>query len=450
MRAKILKRLLRPWLLAGIATGVMAGPVTAAEWTHDPSDSSSAEAGPSSWVELVSSSCAGLMQSPINIVSATPQAGPPLEFDYQDNTLTVTNTGHVIEVPYGAGSELRVGNDIYELESIQFHTMSEHTYLGQQFDMEAHLVHRNVLTNELAIVAVFLQGGTSQNSFVFPAIDNAPETVTSASTLLTVNASDLLPASSALTTTSADMPINYTPVAYSPLEAGALAYTPVGYWDKDWKQTWKQSWEASKEAWKTNWDKWKEALRDSLSVDDKDERKEARKAAKDERHAAMQARHEERHEQRHARHDERQDGQEWRNEERHEERHARHDERHEDRHARRDERREDGDPPPPDDEPPPDPDPVPDPDPLPDPDPPSDTVKVDTYFEYMGSLTMPPCTEGVRWFVIPAVIDVSSASVTEMQRLVGLFPNYDGYPFNNRPLQPVFMQQILQIEPAVP
>jgi carbonic anhydrase len=391
------------------------------------------------------------MQSPIDIVSATAQAGPPLEFDYQDNTLTVTNTGHVIEVPYAAGSELRVGNDIYELESIQFHTRSEHTYLGQQFDMEAHLVHRNVLSGELAIVAVFLRGGASQNGFVFPAIDNAPETVSSATTSLTVNARDLLPASGALTTTSADAPVEYTPVVYSPFADGAMAYTPVGYWDKDWKET-----------WKANWAKWKEALRSAMLIEDKEERKAAKEAAKEERKAAKEAAKQERREAREARHEERRDGrqarreerhddQEARDDERHAERHARQDERHEDRHGRRDERREDRDQPPPEDQPPPDPDPVPDPDPLPDPDPPADTfVTVDTYFEYMGSLTMPTCDEGVRWLVLPAVIDISSASVAEMQRLVGLFPHYDGYPFNNRPLQPVFMQRILQIEPAVP
>lgn len=403
MRAKILKRLLRPWLLAGIATGVMAGPVTAVEWTHDPSDSSSTQAGPNSWSEAVSSSCLGLTQSPIDIVVATSQAGPPLEFDYQDNILTVTNTGHVIEVPYGAGSELHVGTDVYELESIQFHTLSEHNYLGQQFDMEAHLVHRNVLTGDLAIVAVFLQGGVSQNGFVFPAIDNAPETVSSVNTLLTVNASDLLPASSALTTTSVDMPFEYSPVAYSPFADAAMAYTPVSHWNSDWKE-WQQSW---KQTWKANWSKWKEVLRSALATDDKDERKAIREAAKQQRREAKEARREAHEEGKHKK----------------------------DKHK--------------DDEPPPEPEP--DPAPLPDPQPPaSSVVTVDTYFEYSGSLTMPPCTEGVRWFVIPAVIDVSSASVTEMQRLVGLFPNYDGYPYNNRPLQPVYLQNPLQIKPVVP
>ena len=417
MRAKILKRLLRPWLLVGIATGVLAGPVTAAEWTHDPDDNSSAEAGPNAWVELVSPACGGMSQSPIDILAVTPQVGPPLEFDYKDITLTVANTGHVIEVPYEMGSELRVGNEIYQLESIQFHTTSEHTYLGQQFDMEAHLVHRNILSGEVAIVAVFLQGGTSQNGFVFPAIDNAPETVTSNGTLLTVNARDLLPSSGVLTTSSADAPIKYAPVAYSPFVDTAMAYTPVGYWDKDWKKTWKASWE-----------EWKEALRSAMLIDDKEERKAAKKAAKEERREAREARHEERHEDR-----------EGRNEERHEERHARHEQRQEDRDARRDERREDRNQPPPE------------PDPLPDPEPPGDTlVTVDTYFEYMGSLTMPPCDVGVRWFVLPAVVDVASASVTEMQRLVGLFPNYDGYPFNNRPLQPMFNKQLFQIQSATP
>ena len=49
-----------------------------------------------------------------------------------------------------------------------------------------------------------------------------------------------------------------------------------------------------------------------------------------------------------------------------------------------------------------------------------------TYFTYMGSLTTPPCSENVLWFVMKNPIYVSEAQVKNFDRL---------YPMNARPLQ---------------
>jgi carbonic anhydrase len=50
-----------------------------------------------------------------------------------------------------------------------------------------------------------------------------------------------------------------------------------------------------------------------------------------------------------------------------------------------------------------------------------------SYFTYMGSLTTPPCSENVLWFVMKNPIYVSEAQVKNFDRL---------YPMNARPLQP--------------
>ena len=50
-----------------------------------------------------------------------------------------------------------------------------------------------------------------------------------------------------------------------------------------------------------------------------------------------------------------------------------------------------------------------------------------TYYTYMGSLTTPPCSENVLWFVMKNPIYVSEAQVKNFDRL---------YPMNARPLQP--------------
>ena len=51
-----------------------------------------------------------------------------------------------------------------------------------------------------------------------------------------------------------------------------------------------------------------------------------------------------------------------------------------------------------------------------------------SYFSYMGSLTTPPCSEGVRWYVLRDVIEVSPAQIDRFAAL---------YPDNARPTQPL-------------
>ena len=50
-----------------------------------------------------------------------------------------------------------------------------------------------------------------------------------------------------------------------------------------------------------------------------------------------------------------------------------------------------------------------------------------SYFTYMGSLTTPPCSENVLWFVLKNPISVSEDQVKNFDRI---------YPMNARPLQP--------------
>jgi carbonic anhydrase len=50
------------------------------------------------------------------------------------------------------------------------------------------------------------------------------------------------------------------------------------------------------------------------------------------------------------------------------------------------------------------------------------------YYVYTGSVTAPPCTEGVKWFVLKTPVDVSMPQIAAFARL---------YPNDARPLQPV-------------
>ncbi|HSX64028.1 MAG TPA: carbonic anhydrase family protein [Pseudoxanthomonas sp.] len=58
------------------------------------------------------------------------------------------------------------------------------------------------------------------------------------------------------------------------------------------------------------------------------------------------------------------------------------------------------------------------------------------YYRYEGSLTTPPCSEGVRWFVLKRPAKASAEQLSLVQKVIG-------HP-NNRPVQSVGARVILQ------
>jgi carbonic anhydrase len=57
------------------------------------------------------------------------------------------------------------------------------------------------------------------------------------------------------------------------------------------------------------------------------------------------------------------------------------------------------------------------------------------YYAYSGSLTTPPCSEGVKWVVLKTPIQASSKQISTFQNRVG--------PATNRPVQPIHARTIL-------
>jgi len=51
------------------------------------------------------------------------------------------------------------------------------------------------------------------------------------------------------------------------------------------------------------------------------------------------------------------------------------------------------------------------------------------YYRFNGSLTTPPCTEGVRWFVFKETLSISKEQVAKFQKIM--------HGVNNRPIQPL-------------
>lgn len=50
------------------------------------------------------------------------------------------------------------------------------------------------------------------------------------------------------------------------------------------------------------------------------------------------------------------------------------------------------------------------------------------YYTYMGSLSAPPCTEGIRWYVLKTPVEISAKQIAAFAKL---------YPHDVRPLQPL-------------
>jgi carbonic anhydrase len=57
------------------------------------------------------------------------------------------------------------------------------------------------------------------------------------------------------------------------------------------------------------------------------------------------------------------------------------------------------------------------------------------YYVFEGSLTTPPCSEGIKWYVLKTPIEASASQITAFAKL---------YPDNARPVQPVNGREVLQ------
>lgn len=66
------------------------------------------------------------------------------------------------------------------------------------------------------------------------------------------------------------------------------------------------------------------------------------------------------------------------------------------------------------------------------------------YYAYSGSLTTPPCSEGVRWFVLKQPVFVSQGAIDHLHEVNRNFANAGGFPNNNRPVRPLNGRVILE------
>ena len=122
-------------------------------------------AGPDAWGKMRPefSKCAtGQRQSPIDIRGGIAVDLEPIKFDYRPSAFSVIDNGHTVQVNVEPGNSITITGKRYELVQFHFHRPSEERVNGRQYDMVAHLVHKDV-DGHIAVVAVLLDRGSAQS-----------------------------------------------------------------------------------------------------------------------------------------------------------------------------------------------------------------------------------------------------------------------------------------------
>jgi carbonic anhydrase len=127
----------------------------AAHWSYE------GEGGPQAWHQLKPEfeKCGnGTRQSPIDIRDGIRVDMDPVQFEYRAGPFRVIDNGHTIQVNVARGNFIEAMGRRFELQQFHFHRPSEERIDGKQFDMVAHLVHKDI-EGRLAVVAVLLERG---------------------------------------------------------------------------------------------------------------------------------------------------------------------------------------------------------------------------------------------------------------------------------------------------
>ena len=144
-------------LRAAKAAAGQGADAQAAHWSY------AGAGGPAEWglMKPEFSACAnGTRQSPIDIRSGVKVDLEPIQIDYRPSGFSVVDNGHTIQVNIEGGNSIEVQGRRYDLLQFHFHRPSEERIDGRQFDMVAHLVHKDP-EGRLAVIAVLLDRGSA-------------------------------------------------------------------------------------------------------------------------------------------------------------------------------------------------------------------------------------------------------------------------------------------------
>ncbi|WP_024772693.1 carbonic anhydrase [Aquimarina macrocephali] len=156
--------------------------------------------GPEFWDSLCSGAwtdCGGNTQSPINIEDSSAienQGLGDIATSFGSSTTEIVNNGHTIKFIYNSGSTSTINGITYTLKQFHLHTGSEHTVDGVRSPMEAHLVHQDPITGDLAVIGIFFEEG-AENEMLSNFMNDLPVNGGGHyNSSFTFNVEDILPA----------------------------------------------------------------------------------------------------------------------------------------------------------------------------------------------------------------------------------------------------------------
>ncbi|KAB1222376.1 Bifunctional monodehydroascorbate reductase and carbonic anhydrase nectarin-3 [Morella rubra] len=102
------------------------------------------------------------MQSPIDLLDRRVQVFPSLgklKRDYKPAPAVVMNRGHDITVKWkGDAGKIKINGTEYKLEQCHWHSPSEHTFNGSRYNLELHIIHSSP-SGEIAVVGIVYKYG---------------------------------------------------------------------------------------------------------------------------------------------------------------------------------------------------------------------------------------------------------------------------------------------------
>ena len=113
-------------------------------------------------------------QSPIDISGWQSSDDPTPRCRYGSAARGVQWVGPLPMILFERGSELQLGDVVYRLLQVHWHTPAEHTIDGDEFDLELHLVHQNA-ADELLVVGTLYRVGKA-DAAIQRLIDATPST----------------------------------------------------------------------------------------------------------------------------------------------------------------------------------------------------------------------------------------------------------------------------------
>ncbi|KAL7271761.1 hypothetical protein RUND412_005454 [Rhizina undulata] len=145
------------------------------------------EVGPLVWHKLNYNfaECAhGREQSPINVEDRIPQAlNSALKYPRRGD-FVIENNGHTLELTpnFQESYIARLAGKNWRLLQFHFHTPSEHRLNHEHFPLEVHFVHRNIQTQELAVVGIFFDVNSGSGDpflrSIYPELDTVADPYT--------------------------------------------------------------------------------------------------------------------------------------------------------------------------------------------------------------------------------------------------------------------------------